>query len=178
MTFVLNSAKQKTDQLNGQTESYISQTLKTFEKQEVRAAVERLSKIRQEIMLEISATASKTRQDYKKSVLLERERLLDEIKKGVDQKIRRFKQTDAYDTFLQKSAAAFKGMSGTLYISAKDRDKKALFEKDFKSIKEDNAIKYGGLRFEGEDCFLDDTLDSRLFAALDGFRNRHKELCL
>ncbi len=178
MSFVLNSADQKTEQLKGQTDKYIEQTLRKSEREERRKAVEALSRIKQEIMLEISATASKTREEYRKSVLLEREKLLDEIKSGVLKKIDGFKKTDHYIAFLKTSAAAFSGKKGTLCLSPEDSDKTALFEKDFDHIKIDKTIKYGGLRFESEKCFYDDTLDSRLSAALDDLRNRHKELCL
>lgn len=178
LSFVLDSAGQKTKELNDQTDEFISQALKTCERQERRKAVKALSKNKHEIMLEISATAAKTREDYRKSVLLEREKLLDELKNGVLNKISEFKQTADYDAFLKQSAAAFKGESGTLYLSGQDSEKIALFEKDFDDIQVDNTIKYGGLRFRGDKCFYDDTLDSRLLEALDGFRNRHKELCL
>ena len=178
LSFVQSSANQKTRQLKTQTDEYIAQTLRKSEREERRKAVEKLSRIKHDIMLEISATASKTREDYRKSVLLEREKLLDEIKSGVLKKLGEFTKSADYDAFLKTSAAAFSGEKGTLYLSPADSGKTPLFEKDFDQIEVDDTIKYGGLRFSSEKCFYDDTLDGRLLAALDDFRNRHKELCL
>lgn len=178
MTFVLDSAGKKTKSVTDEADEYIARSLKACEKEESRNAVQRLSKIREEIMLEISAGASKTREEYRRTVLLERERLLGELENGVKEKLTAFKQSERYDEFLLNSAAAFKGEKGTLYLSPDDSGKKALFEKDFDDIQEDNTVKYGGLRFKSDKCFYDDTLDVRLSAALSDFRARHKELCL
>ena len=174
LSAILDEAKKRKEQIESETASFVSEELAAAETEAQALKEEYLRRKEGGIKAEAAARRSEMALEENRRVLQRREEIFADILGDVKTKLADFRKTADYDRFLTESAAKIKQTIAdcVIFLSPDDMQKAQLLAAYSDDIRADKDIKLGGLKAKNADgsLYLDDTIDQRLAAASDWFK--------
>lgn len=174
LSAILDEAKKRKEQIESETASFVSEELAAAETEAQALKEEYLRRKEGGIKAEAAARRSEMALEENRRVLQRREEIFADILGDVKTKLADFRKTADYDRFLTESAAKIKQTitDCVIFLSPDDMQKAQLLAAYSDDIRADKDIKLGGLKAKNADgsLYLDDTIDQRLAAASEWFK--------
>ncbi len=174
LSAILDEAKKRKEQIESETASFVSEELAAAETEAQALKEEYLRRKEGGIKAEAAARRSEMALEENRRVLQRREEIFADILGDVKTKLADFRKTADYDRFLTESAAKIKQTIAdcVIFLSPDDMQKAQLLAEYSDDIRADKDIKLGGLKAKNADgsLYLDDTIDQRLAAASEWFK--------
>ncbi len=174
LSAILDEAKKRKEQIESETANFVSEELAAAETEAQALKEEYLRRKEGGIKAEAAARRSEMALEENRRVLQRREEIFADILGDVKTKLADFRKTADYDRFLTESAAKIKQTIAdcVIFLSPDDMQKAQLLAEYSDDIRADKDIKLGGLKAKNADgsLYLDDTIDQRLAAASEWFK--------
>ena len=155
---IAHAAEERRTEIKREINGYIKNEVEKAEKEIARESESILAKKISAIKKEINKELSRGLAEKRMRIFNRREEIMDAVFKSAAEKIRVFKASEDYVTFLNRSIEEASKICGGMKIYIMEEDKKFINRETII----DETIKLGGLKFVSENILIDDTLDTRI----------------